>query len=79
MLKYLCSDYNPTTRQSEDGVASLASGLQEHGLTKGEVLQLCNLAPTLPVELYCVSRNFGPSPFNFHPSIAVEGGPDEIR
>ena len=33
----------------------LADTLQDHGLTKGEVLQIVNLAPTELVELYCVS------------------------
>jgi hypothetical protein len=55
VIHYLCSDHTPTARQTEPGVALLADQLQDHGLTKAEVLQLCNLAPTLPVELYCVS------------------------
>jgi hypothetical protein len=55
VIHYLCSDHTPTARQTEPGVALLADELQDHGLTKAEVLQLCNLAPTLPVELYCVS------------------------
>lgn len=55
MIHYLCSDHTPTARQTDEGVALLADQLQDHGLTKAEVLQLCNLAPTLPVELYCVS------------------------
>ena len=54
VIQYLCADYNATSRQTAEGVASLADGLQDHGLTKGEILQICNLAPTLPVELYCV-------------------------
>ena len=54
-MKYLCSDYNYTSRQTDEGVASLADSLQDFGLTKGEVLQIVNLAPTEQVELYCVS------------------------
>lgn len=55
MIRYLCSDHVPTARQTADGVAQLADTLQDHSLTKGEVLQIVNLAPTLPVELYAVS------------------------
>jgi hypothetical protein len=54
-LKYLCTDPNVTSRQTDEGVASLADSLQDFGLTKGEVLQIVNLAPTEQVELYCVS------------------------
>lgn len=54
VIKYLCSDHVPTARQTAEGVAGLADDLQDHHLTKGEVLQICNLAPTLPVELYAV-------------------------
>lgn len=46
-----------TPRQTEDGVATLADQLQDHGLTKGEVLQIVNLAPIEQVELYCVSSH----------------------
>lgn len=56
MIKYLCSDLLPTSRQTSEGVQKLADGLQDHGLVKGEVLQICNLAPTQIVELYCVSK-----------------------
>ena len=56
VIHYLCSVYSPTARQTDEGVARLADELQDHDLTKGEVLQICNLAPTLPVELYCVSQ-----------------------
>ena len=56
VIHYLCSEYNSTARQTDEGVARLADELQDHDLTKGEVLQICNLAPTLPVELYCVSK-----------------------
>lgn len=33
-------------------------GLAPHGLTKAEKLQLVNLAPTLPVELYVVRSGY---------------------
>ena len=55
VIEYLCSDICPTSRQTEEGVAELANGLQDHGLVKAEVLQICNLAPVEPVELYGVS------------------------
>lgn len=54
VIKYLCAEYNVTSRQTEEGVATLADSLQDHGLTKGEVLQIVNLAPIEMVELYCV-------------------------
>jgi hypothetical protein len=43
-----------TSRQDDEGIRLLADRLQDYGLTKGEVLQICNLAPTEQVELYCV-------------------------
>lgn len=55
VLRYLCEEYSSTALQTDEGVAKLANELQDYGLTKGEVLQICNLAPVLPVELYCVS------------------------
>ncbi|OWZ53504.1 hypothetical protein C345_00699 [Cryptococcus neoformans A2-102-5] len=55
VIKYLCSDLVPTSRQTPEGVAQLANELQDHQLTKAEVLQLCNLAPGEPVTLYSVS------------------------
>ncbi|WWD15725.1 hypothetical protein CI109_100147 [Kwoniella shandongensis] len=54
VIKYLCSEFNPTARQTPEGVAQLADELQDHQLTKAEVLQLCNLAPTEPVTLYAI-------------------------
>lgn len=55
VLKYLCADYNATARQTAEGVRSLADGLQDYGLTKAELLQACNLAPTNQVGMYLVS------------------------
>ncbi|WWC61392.1 uncharacterized protein I303_103975 [Kwoniella dejecticola CBS 10117] len=54
VIKYLCQSYNPTSRQTADGVARLADELQDHDLTKAEVLQIANLAPTEVVELYAI-------------------------
>lgn len=55
VLKYLCADFNPTARQTGDGVAAIANQLQDYGLTKAELLQMCNLAPTNHVGMYLVS------------------------
>jgi hypothetical protein len=73
-LKYLCSDYNYTSRQTDEGVASLADTLQDFGLTKGEVLQIVNLAPTEQVELYCVSL---PYLFFYHTDKQIIEQPDD--
>jgi hypothetical protein len=55
VLKYLCADYNVTARQTEDSVATLVDHLQDYNLTKAELLQAVNLAPSSQVELYLVS------------------------
>lgn len=55
VIKYLCADFNVTARQTADGVAQLADGLQDYGLTKAELLQVCNLGPRSQVGLYLVS------------------------
>ncbi|WVR04995.1 hypothetical protein IAU60_002007 [Kwoniella sp. DSM 27419] len=54
VLKYLCEGYNATSRQTPEGVQRLADELQDHQLTKAEVLQITNLAPTQVVELYAI-------------------------
>ncbi|WVW83397.1 hypothetical protein I302_105416 [Kwoniella bestiolae CBS 10118] len=54
VINFLCQPYNPTSRQTADGVARLADELQDHQLTKAEVLQITNLAPTEVVELYAI-------------------------
>ncbi|WRT66907.1 uncharacterized protein IL334_003872 [Kwoniella shivajii] len=53
-IKYLCQPYNATSRQTDEGVARLADDLQDHQLTKAEVLQITNLAPIEVVELYAI-------------------------
>ncbi|KIL67759.1 hypothetical protein M378DRAFT_196791 [Amanita muscaria Koide BX008] len=53
-IQYLSSDYLPTSQQTPDGITRLAKGLAPFGLTKAEKLQVVNLAPTLPVELYVI-------------------------
>ncbi|EIW70229.1 hypothetical protein TREMEDRAFT_30003, partial [Tremella mesenterica DSM 1558] len=54
LIKYLCSPYNSTSRQTAQGVIQLADQLQDYQLTKAEILQICNLASTTAVELYAV-------------------------
>ena len=54
-ISYLSASYQPTGQQSADGIANLVRGLGEYSLTKAEKLQIVNLAPMEPVELYVVS------------------------
>ncbi|KAK2465286.1 hypothetical protein APHAL10511_002640 [Amanita phalloides] len=53
-IQYLSSDYLPTTQQTPEGIIQLVKGLALYDLTKAENLQVVNLAPTLPVELYVI-------------------------
>lgn len=59
VIKYLCADYNVTSRQTANGVAELADHLQDYGFTKAELLQACNLAPQSQVGLYLVGLGKG--------------------
>lgn len=59
VLKYLCADFNVTARQTGEGVRAIANGLQDYGLTKAELLQTCNLAPSNQVGMYLVSSGEG--------------------
>ncbi|ODN84900.1 hypothetical protein L202_00752 [Cryptococcus amylolentus CBS 6039] len=54
VIGYLCSDLVPTSLQTLEGISQLADELQDHQLTKAEVLQMCNLAPSEPVTLYSI-------------------------
>lgn len=63
-IAYLSSStFSPAGRMSEDGMRRLMEGLEpysarggrEMGLTKAERLQICDLAPTQPVEFHLVS------------------------
>ena len=54
-IGYLAAEYLPTARQTAEGVAKMTKALEPYGLTKAEKLQVVNLAPTTPVELYVVS------------------------
>ncbi|WWC85257.1 uncharacterized protein L201_000119 [Kwoniella dendrophila CBS 6074] len=69
VIKYLCSPYNATSRQTADGVARLADQLQDHELTKAEVLQITNLAPTEVVELYAIIEE---PDTRFHPDASIK-------
>ncbi|KAF5382489.1 hypothetical protein D9615_002998 [Tricholomella constricta] len=53
-IQYLSADYLPTSRQSAEGISKLVKNLAPYDLTKAEKLQVVNLAPTLPVELYVI-------------------------
>ncbi|KAI0629977.1 HRDC-like protein [Trametes polyzona] len=53
-IQYLSADYQPTPSQTADGVTQLTRKLGQWDLTKAEKLQIVNLAPTEPVELYVI-------------------------
>jgi len=53
-ISYLSADYLPTSSQTEEGITILVKKLAPFEFTKAEKLQIVNLAPTLPVELYVV-------------------------
>jgi hypothetical protein len=53
-IQYLSADFQPTTFQSPSGITQLVKDLAPFDLTKAEKLQVVNLAPTQPVELYVV-------------------------
>ncbi|EKM49756.1 uncharacterized protein PHACADRAFT_201449 [Phanerochaete carnosa HHB-10118-sp] len=55
-IQYLSADYQPTGSQSENGIVQLTKSLATYDLTKAEKLQVVNLAPTEPVELYVVGK-----------------------
>ena len=58
-IQYLSADYLPNNSQTAKGITKLVKDLATYELTKAEKLQVVNLAPTLPVELYVVCH------FNF--------------
>lgn len=63
-IQYLTADYQPTAAQSEAGITQLTKSLAAYDLTKPEKLQIVNLAPTEPVELYVVRAIRLPSPLH---------------
>lgn len=67
-IQYLSADYQPTISQTSEGITKLVKDLAPYELTKAEKLQVVNLAPTEPVELYVVRpRPHLPSPLLFTP------------
>jgi hypothetical protein len=55
-IQYLSADYLPNISQTATGITKLVKDLAPYELTKAEKLQVVNLAPTIPVELYVVSN-----------------------
>ncbi|KAG2102277.1 HRDC-like protein [Suillus discolor] len=53
-IQYLSADYQPSLHQSDASITQLTGSLQPFGLSKAEKLQIVNLAPTEPVELYVI-------------------------
>ncbi|RXW23786.1 hypothetical protein EST38_g2067 [Candolleomyces aberdarensis] len=53
-IGYLGADYLPTSKQTSEGITKLVKALEPYNLTKAEKLQIVNLAPTSPVELYVI-------------------------
>ncbi|KAH7097379.1 RNA polymerase Rpb4-domain-containing protein [Auriculariales sp. MPI-PUGE-AT-0066] len=53
-IHFLEAKFQPTKKQTHDGISTLVSGLGKYSLTKGEKLQIVNLAPTEDIELYVV-------------------------
>ncbi|KAI0298127.1 RNA polymerase Rpb4-domain-containing protein [Multifurca ochricompacta] len=53
-IQYLTADYQPTRVQTAQGVERLTKNLAPFGLTKAEKLQVVNLIPVEPVELYVI-------------------------
>ena len=53
-IQYLSAEYQPTSMQTEAGITQLTRQLAPYELTKAEKLQIINLAPIEPVELYVV-------------------------
>jgi hypothetical protein len=53
-ISYLSANHLPNLSQKEEGITKLVKDLAPYGLTKAEKLQIVNLAPALPVELYVI-------------------------
>jgi len=53
-IQYLTADYQPTRVQTAQGIQRLTKDLAPFGLTKAEKLQVVNLSPVEPVELYVI-------------------------
>ena len=57
-IQYLSADYQPTRVQTAQGIQRLTKDLAPYGLTKAEKLQIVNLTPVEPVELYVVRASW---------------------
>ncbi|KAI0026971.1 RNA polymerase Rpb4-domain-containing protein [Vararia minispora EC-137] len=68
-IQYLNADFQPTRRQTPQGITRLVKALEPYGLTKAEKLQVVNLAPTATVELYILVED---------PEERIDGVMDEI-
>ncbi|KAH9983701.1 HRDC-like protein [Russula compacta] len=53
-IQYLTADYQPTRLQTAQGIRRLTENLAPFDLTKAEKLQVVNLIPVEPVELYVI-------------------------
>jgi len=53
-IQSLSDNYKPTISQTSTGITKLVKDLASFELTKAEKLQVVNLAPTEPVELYVI-------------------------
>ncbi|KAJ3995176.1 RNA polymerase Rpb4-domain-containing protein [Lentinula boryana] len=53
-IQYLTAEYQLTSSQTSNGITQLVKDLANYKLTKAEKLQIVNLAPTQPVELYVI-------------------------
>src|SRR5712671_5646119 len=70
-IQYLTADYQPTRVQTAQGIQRLTKNLAPFGLTKAEKLQIVNLTPVEPVELYVVCSSHPPLYSSFvHLSLA---------
>jgi len=57
-IAHLSAPFQPVNRQTPQGIRKLTKALAPYGLTKGEKLQIINLAPSQPVELYVIVEEF---------------------
>ncbi|KIJ54525.1 hypothetical protein M422DRAFT_220793 [Sphaerobolus stellatus SS14] len=53
-IAHLSAHFQPTNRQTPQGIRKVTKSLAAYDLTKGEKLQIINLAPTQTVELYVI-------------------------
>ena len=78
-IQYLTASYQPSLSLSEAGVQKLVKALATFGLTKAEKLQIVNLVPTEPVELYTVRSSNAKLSTLLNPGIDRGGTGGEVR